>query len=166
MADYSEDLQLLKRGVRAWNQARAKEPILFRSFTTFCGDTVERPRHHLMGANLRGANLRRGNFTEVDFYGADLRGADLRRADLARANLGSANLRGADLRDTILSGATLMGADIRESRLENANLDGASATSSTLGVRACARFLRVKHPSVEGSLQGRICMPLICETPT
>jgi hypothetical protein len=87
-----EHLEILKQGVKVWNQWRKDNPDII--------------------PNLRG----------VDFRGADFRGADFRGADLSDAYLRGADLRSAYLRSAYLNGAYLRGADLTGADLRGAAL--------------------------------------------
>jgi uncharacterized protein YjbI with pentapeptide repeats len=121
MAD-TDDLALIRRGVRAWNRVRNQELSRFRDIDTTSDPPPEPKKRDLMGANLRGAQLRGADLGEVSLNSADLRGADLRKANLQGAGLASARLRGADLRGAILLGARLSEADLRDANMEGASL--------------------------------------------
>ena len=79
---YSKHRQILKQGVKVWNQWRYQNRDITPDFR----------RAALSGAYLSGANLS---------------GANLSSAFLNHANLSGANLRGADLSGAVLSGASL-----------------------------------------------------------
>ncbi len=89
----NEQMDLLKRGTRAWNAWRAQQTEA----------TVD-----LSGGALRGLDLE-----GVDLAGADLSGADLRGANLSGANLTAAHLEGSNLFKAIIDGADLNEADLR-----------------------------------------------------
>jgi hypothetical protein len=79
-----EHLEILKKGVEAWNRWRALN---------------RQVQPDLTGADLRGTNLRGMNFRNTDLSSADLsranlRGATLRKAILNRTNLQSTNFEG------------------------------------------------------------------------
>lgn len=93
-----EHLEVLKQGVKVWNEWRQDKP-----------DT----RPNLRKANLRGVNLNNFNFSD----------AILRRANLSKTDLSQANLRRADLRRANLSGATLREADLTSAILIETNLE-------------------------------------------
>jgi hypothetical protein len=106
-----EQLRILKQGVDAWNNWRAKTPDTDIDLTE---------------ANLIGANL-----SEVDFSNANLRGANLIRVILSGANLSGATLQGAGLRQADLRGANLIRANLR-TFLSRANLSGAKLVRADL----------------------------------
>ncbi|MCZ6741720.1 MAG: pentapeptide repeat-containing protein [Alphaproteobacteria bacterium] len=89
----SEQMDLLKRGTRAWNAWRAQQTEA----------TID-----LSGGALRGLDLE-----GADLSGADLRDADLRGANLSGANLTAAHLEGSNLFKAIIDGADLNEADLR-----------------------------------------------------
>ena len=91
-----EHLQMLKRGVEAWNKWRKGNGYITRP-------------------DLRAADL----------WEASLSGADLRGADLAGASLGKADLSGSMLIRTNLEGANLTGCQVYGISAWNINLVGA-----------------------------------------
>src|SRR2546428_200343 len=86
-----EHLNMLKQGVKAWNQWRQEQQDVIPD---------------LSGANLSGASLSK----------ADLSCADLRRADLSGADLSEANLSNAHLNGAYLSGASVTPEQLGEAR--------------------------------------------------
>jgi len=96
-------VEILKRGVKAWNAWRRGHPEI---------------KPDLSGADLREINL---------YFDADLRNVDLSGADLRNANLECAKLMGAVLKNTNLSGASL-----RKIMFESADLRGANLSYTDL----------------------------------
>ena len=80
-----EHLEILRKGVEAWNRWRAENPVI----------------PNLQEADLRGANLQ-----EAILWLANLQEANLRVANLQEANLWGTNLWGANLQGADLGGAT------------------------------------------------------------
>lgn len=111
-----EHLNVLGRGVRAWNEWREEQ--------TGRGD---KSRPDLSGANLAGGRFVRALFHRVDFAGADLSGADLTWANLYSADCRGANFEGADLH-----GATLHKTDLTDARLGGATLEYVVLTRAKL----------------------------------
>jgi hypothetical protein len=110
-----EHLVILKSGVEAWNQWRAKNPDTIPDLSSedlseksLSGANFEKAV--LRTANLRGTDLRNANLREADLTNAYLREADLRDANLAQANLSLANLTNATLDKATLDLAKLWGA--------------------------------------------------------
>jgi uncharacterized protein YjbI with pentapeptide repeats len=112
-----EHLELLRRGVDAWNAWRKELSI----------------RPDLGDANLRLANFSGANLSWADLSRANFREANLSGADLSEADLAVADLRGADLSEADLSGAFLARADLFKARLRKANLRGANLLPANLG---------------------------------
>ncbi len=81
-----EQLEILKRGVDAWNQWRRDNS----------GKEI-----NLSEADLLGVDLIDADFTNADLNSANLNGADLSGANLSNANLRGAKLIGADLQSII-----------------------------------------------------------------
>jgi hypothetical protein len=172
-----EHLNILKRGVKKWNQWREAHPGIVPNLSEadlrgadlrgadLRGADLNRANLRLaklFEAKLNGANLRLANFrlahlsgadlTAANLSGADLLGANLSRANLTaanliRADLFEANLNGAELIRGHLTGANLTGADLNRTRLIGANLDGANLTKS--------RLWATQH--ADWSIKGVIC---------
>lgn len=119
-----EHLEILKQGVKAWNEWRNSNPYL---------------RPDLRGVDLQGIDIRDAFLAEtdlslVDFSGRNLSGAHLGYADFTEAKFNDTNLTKADLgRSTFfradliganLEGAELQAADFRQAYLMRANLKG------------------------------------------
>jgi uncharacterized protein YjbI with pentapeptide repeats len=145
-----EHLEILKKGVKVWNEWRIENPDIFKVAQESARWTLRTagPRKadlsgaHLNGANLglanlmwadlSGAHLMSANLRDADFQSANLSGADLSGADLVSANLQNANLIGADLSRADLMIAKLIGADLSGARLPGANLLSADLGSTHL----------------------------------
>lgn len=147
-----EHLNIIKQGVNAWNQWRAKNPRIkpdlsraelqragltgvdFREADLTLADlsSAVLTKGNFHKANLRRANLRRATLLEADLGEADLTGADLSRANISRASFYGSNLNVAALVETIahetnfsysdLTSATLIRARLGEANLKKANL--------------------------------------------
>jgi len=152
-----EHLDILKQGVKIWNQWRKEhadvKPDLSRaglqgtylqnanlSGAYLVGTDLSDAR--LIQANLSRANLKKAGFSGADLVGANLSGAhlqearakraDLQRVNLSGADLSGAHLRGADLQGADLSGAHLRGADLKLSDLSYADLSYADLSYADL----------------------------------
>jgi hypothetical protein len=101
-----EHLEILNRGVMAWNEWRSEHVGVRPDLTD-----VDLTNADLSGANLARGKLSRAKFVDADLGGANLTGADLGGADLRGANLGGANLVSANLGLANLSRAYLGGVD-------------------------------------------------------
>lgn len=108
-----EQLEILSRGVKVWNQWRKQNP---------------KADINLYRAQLSGKQFRRANFNRADLTGADLTGTDLTGADLIGANLSAATLREANLSMAQLTGVQLSGAN-----LTRTNFGGAWMAYALLG---------------------------------
>ncbi len=117
-----EHLDLLRQGVKIWNEWRDKHPQIYIDFLQADLTEIDLSGVNLSEADLNGANLSRSNF-----IGADLHGALLRKANFIGANLNRANLR-----ETILFGATFVEADLIEADLTRAHLTSAIITGANL----------------------------------
>jgi hypothetical protein len=112
-----EQLDLLKRGVKEWNQWR---------------DTNPYTRPDLSEADLRAARLSGAYLYHVDLRAARLSGARLSNADLRKSHLKEANLSGADFREANLNGADLSGTDLSGASLRFASLRAADLSRADL----------------------------------
>jgi uncharacterized protein YjbI with pentapeptide repeats len=131
-------LSILKQGVEAWNEWRAKNIYVYADL-----NEADLNGADLSGVDLRLAHLRRANLFRADLSGANLSGADLSDADfgeanLSEANLTKANLNGASLssafaREANLSQANLLAANLRNAKLSQANFGDANLMVANLG---------------------------------
>jgi hypothetical protein len=122
-----EHLDILARGVEAWNTWREREAWAFPD---------------LAGADLTFYKLRGANLGHITLAGGDLTRALLTSAELIEANLSSAVLIEVDLRmarckSTNFTGAKLIatdlsGADLTNADLTNADLSGAYLRATRL----------------------------------
>ena len=148
-----EQLAILKQGVQAWNEWRAKnlDVVLDLSEAILSGVDLRQAnltradltRANLKGADLKAAELTEADLTEADLVGAYLRGAnlshaDLRRADLSEAHLIRTHLRRADLSSAHLNKADLTGADLKATDLtrvdfRRTDLSNADLSEADLG---------------------------------
>ncbi len=129
-----EQFDILKRGVKAWNKWRAKNPDVEIDLSgsdlyganlrgvNLNGANLERAfleKSVLVEVDLMGANLSRANLIDAHLFEANLTGANLSRANLFRADLTGANLNAADL-----TGATLANAILVSTRIDKAKISG------------------------------------------
>jgi hypothetical protein len=122
-------LDMLKKGVNAWNRWRKDNPEITRPDLV----QAELGGESLQGVDFRAVSIHNAKLSGADFSGADLIAADLAYADLSRTNLSQTllqltKLEGANLLDANLYAANLFGADLRR-----ANLNGANLTDSVIG---------------------------------
>src|SRR5690348_5632765 len=109
----AEHLDILKKGVEAWNDWRKKNPHIKPDLTgAYLTETSVEWSAPNGPALLDSRDLRRVDLTDALLSYSVLKGADLSSSKLIRADLGDANLRRAELR----------GADLREARLIHTNL--------------------------------------------
>jgi uncharacterized protein YjbI with pentapeptide repeats len=126
-----EHVEILKQGVKVWNQWR-KENIIFPDL--FGADLfgAELSGANLFGAVLTGANLSGAVLSSVKLNGANLNGANLSGAVLTGAALNNANLSDADLNGAELIGANFSGAVLNGANLSSAVLTGAKLRGAEL----------------------------------
>lgn len=137
-----EHLEILRRGVEAWNRWRAENPdikpyLVMAELRHANLSGADLNHANLSGAGLNNAMLNDANLTEIDLSGADLSGAMLQRANLRRADLSGALLRQAslieaDFTEAVLSGADLYRANLGAADLSGAELDTANFSEATL----------------------------------
>lgn len=153
----SEHLEILRKGIEAWNTWREENPGIEPDLREADLNEADLKGANLSRAKLEGANLNRANLTGAYLYranlreavlkwanlnGADLRGtycrgADFRGADLIGANLGGSFLQDVDLRWACLVRADLTGADLTEAVLVEVDLENAELSGSRVfGVSA------------------------------
>src|SRR6266581_3350718 len=112
----NEHLQILKKGVIAWNQWRKWNPGL---------------KPDLSQADFHGADLERANFYWANLSGANFSGGNLVLAKLGRADLLGASLCGADLNVAEMGYTVLGNVDLSEvTGLETIDHEG----PSTIGI--------------------------------
>lgn len=112
-----EHLEILKRGVEAWNEWRRLNPYI---------------RPYLTDADLRGADLGGAYFRHAELGRMNLSGVNLRRADLIGSILNGSDLSGADLTYAMLQGATLTSVNLSHANLSHVDLSHASIQSPYL----------------------------------
>src|SRR5437660_1196511 len=117
-----EHLDVLKQGVKIWNQWRDKHRDIRLDLSKANLTGADLFWADLSGANLDGANLQSANLSL-----ANLQSANLTSANLTEANLQSANLTGADLSRTVL-----VGTNFTDATLMNCHIYGISAWSVEL----------------------------------
>ncbi len=127
-----EHLAILKKGVKAWNEWRNKNPAIRPDLTFAHLRGAYLFEANLFEANLSGANLGRANLRGAHLIGANLCGAELRGTYLPRANLRGANLRLANLTLANLGDANLSGANLSMASLHGAELSGANLGRANL----------------------------------
>lgn len=120
-----EQVQILKRGVGAWNKWRSKHYDITPNLRAANLCDADLKGANLKGADLRGANLNGVNLTPFSTHSGTLDSANLRGADLSNADFRNAKLRGADFQGAILKGADLFETDLSNADLSLANLSGA-----------------------------------------
>lgn len=138
-----EHLDILGRGVSAWNEWRARNPSIRPILTGASLHGADLSGANLDGADLDSADLSdcraaQATFIETNLYRSDLSGTDCSASNFLRADLGENKLVRAKLCRALLPGANLRQADLREADLTEANLRGANffranLTGSNLG---------------------------------
>jgi uncharacterized protein YjbI with pentapeptide repeats/DNA-binding XRE family transcriptional regulator len=129
-----QHLALLKKGAKAWNKWRNKNPDIIPQLSGI--NLNEEDCKNLSGFNLDNANLADISGYVISFKGAslvqaNLKGAKLTEVDLSHASLQEANLEEATLSDVNLShadltNAILIKASIKDAWLSKATFDRAS----------------------------------------
>jgi uncharacterized protein YjbI with pentapeptide repeats len=137
-----EHVELLLRGVSAWNDWRRARPSVRPDLSSTPTSELDRDVHALANAILQevapgnvptaGSDWDKQNLSQVDLSGADLRGAVLDGAVLVEADLAGADLRDASLVGCVLTGAKLMGARAEGVNLMAATLRWADLTDTVM----------------------------------
>lgn len=102
-----EQLEILKKGVKAWNEWRKQNPELRLDLSG-----AHLREMSLIEANFARADLRAANFIGADLIGANFSDADLREANLSEANISGTDLRGADLSDSEMAWTLMVSNDL------------------------------------------------------
>ena len=128
-------IEVLRKGVQAWNSWRASTPIQ----PDLSNITFYDKMHLSQGALLRNEGI---NLANVNFQGANLKGADFYDGYRQGVNIADANLQEADLTDAMLWEANLSGADLafanvtktdfQEAVFKDTNLTGTRLWKATL----------------------------------
>ncbi|MCA1568053.1 MAG: toll/interleukin-1 receptor domain-containing protein [Acidobacteria bacterium] len=119
-----EHLEILKRGVDAWNEWRESQFYVRPNLREADLKEVELHGAYLGGSDLSFVDLRFRDLSDAQLENVNLSGSKLDGADLSRANLVKANLFRADLVHTNLTGADLHACDLRDANLTEAVLIG------------------------------------------
>ena len=114
-----EQLAILKRGVKVWNEWRKENTQILVSLSDA----------FLKGAFLSGADLSEAYLGDADLSGADLSGANLSGAKLISANLNGADLTGASVIETQFENANLSNCRIYGISAWNLHLEGATQSN-------------------------------------
>lgn len=127
-----QQLDILKRGVSAWNQWRIEHPDVLPDLSKASLQGVQLEGAHLEGVHLKEASLEKANLRGSYLGRANLHGAHLERADLYEAHLEEATLYMAYLERAVLKGACLEEADLNGAILDEADLNGAHLEKAKL----------------------------------
>ena len=126
----SHHLAMLRKGMRAWNKWRDKNPHIIPQLSGV--DLFDEKCHDLSGYNLDYANL-------ADVYGYSI--------SFENASLAEANLEGAKFNSTVFSGAYLAGANLKNVELDNVWLMKADLTQANLQ-EAYLRFANLENANM------------------
>ncbi len=116
----TDHIELLKQGVKEWNQWRQRNPDIEPDL-----DGARLCNEDLRGINLKQASLAKANLQGVNF-GERVPQSPSTAATLRRASLRDADLRRAKLINTDFTGADFTGADLEEAKFDRAILIGAN----------------------------------------
>ena len=122
-----QHLDVLKQGVRVWNQWRKENP---GAEPDLAGAKLSKA--NLKGANLSETDLRWADLTAANLRAANLNRADLRRAILSRTNFNLGDLSEANLSETYLWGANLSKADLRKAIFIRSDLASVDLSESDI----------------------------------
>jgi hypothetical protein len=121
-----EQLKILKKGTKVWNEWRSKHKEVKIDFSYTVLNEANLNEANLSVADLSGVYLMGAYLCGANLCGADLSSASLCGADLSLANLSGTNLREANFSGANLSGANLCNADLSQADLNEVNLSGAN----------------------------------------
>lgn len=131
-------LAMLKKGVRAWNKWRERNPHIIPQLSgidIYLGKYSNLDGYNFNDANLAGfkgtvvsfdraslrrANLEKANFKESGFEEADLTGANLKQVDINSCSFDRAILRNANLSEASIKYSTLIQTDWEGSEINRA----------------------------------------------
>lgn len=129
-----EQLNILKKGVKTWNEWRAKNPA----------EQIDLSGCHLHGVRFEEANLRRANLSDTYCGGADfiqtdlteaaLTGSDLTGAYFTNADLRESNLCNADFYRTIFTATILDNALFNECQFNGTVISGCETLGNAIGL--------------------------------
>jgi hypothetical protein len=122
-----QHLDVLKQGVRVWNEWREENP---GAEPDLAGAKLRKA--NLKGANLSETDLRWADLTAANLRAANLNRADLRRAILSRTNFNMAYLSEANLSETYLCGSNLSKADLRKAIFIRSDLASVDLSKSDI----------------------------------
>jgi serine/threonine protein kinase len=120
-----EQIEILSRGVQAWNQWRSENPGIAASLSGVTLRQRDLSGVDLREADLSGARLFDVNLARSTLAGADLSGAYVSESNLAQADLHEARLTQATLSRVNLAQADLRGAELTGTSFSQINLRGA-----------------------------------------
>lgn len=129
-----EHLNILQKGVAAWNKWRLKNP-------------------HIQ-PDLSGAFW---TFEDFGLAGIDFSKTNLREAFFTRTSLVESNLSDADLTDAVLIDTLIYNANLKSANLTNANLSGANLSNSDLQNVAANNAQFIHCIMTKTNLQGADC---------
>jgi uncharacterized protein YjbI with pentapeptide repeats len=125
-----EHLDILKQGVKAWNEWREEQHFGFIADLTRIPDELQRA--NLSGVNFINTNLDWTNLWQSDLSKANLSYAGFIRTNLQEANMNESNLSRATMAGAFLEEATLKHAILRETNLTKADLSEADLSGADL----------------------------------
>jgi uncharacterized protein YjbI with pentapeptide repeats len=126
----SEQLDLIKQGVKQWNDWRKNNSLIPVNLSNADLKQLNLNKVALWDANLQGVDFSQANLTKCDLRGANLQGANLQSADLSQSDLRNANFTQANLNKTLLNQANLSGALLIQTELHDANFKQANLTAA------------------------------------
>jgi uncharacterized protein YjbI with pentapeptide repeats len=158
-----EQLDILKKGVSAWNEWLKANSIPGWDIDLSGADlsnmeltNIDFSYVNLSSAKLNNVKLHNANLHETNLCNADLTAAELNGADLSKADLSQAGLSYAELRRANLSEAKLNGARLHQSKLEYANLMNAQFKKADLSSASLNQVTANYTDFSEADLSGAV----------
>lgn len=127
-----EHLEILKQGVKVWNQWRDENTLIKPDLSGVDLNGAKLPGAQLSSTDLSGTNLSQANLWGANFFRATLTGANLARASLLTATFIEAELSNTDFSWASSAGANFNKAKLRGANFFQASLDDASFTGADL----------------------------------
>jgi uncharacterized protein YjbI with pentapeptide repeats len=146
-----EHLEILKRGVSAWNTWRHTYPNIQPDLSNVSLSYLEVGRKALEGEQFTDRYTKEDDLYQDDPPPIDFRNVDLHQTDLKCANLMDAKCSGANFQGANLSRTRLMGANLNFANLDQASLFEAEAFDARF-THASLRYTNLAQAHLSGAV--------------